>query len=118
MITQHISHDGDPEPVRALLSRPGTRERGQPDPRPDLNQLEVAANQFRQSLANITGEQRTVNDLFINPRAEGDRRDPPLGINVRSALMVNRTMSVILERRCDAICLPISSAPGPESLSD
>ncbi len=28
MITQHVTHDGDPEPVRALLARPETEELG------------------------------------------------------------------------------------------
>ena len=28
MIMQHVTHDGDPEPVRALLERDATRELG------------------------------------------------------------------------------------------
>ena len=56
MITQHVTHDGDPEPVRALLERPETQELGvliarcmRHDPRD-----RITIRQARQFLANLS----------------------------------------------------------------
>ena len=55
MITQHITHDGDPEPVRALLAQPETRELGALVTRclrRDPNDR-ITIRQARQFLANL-----------------------------------------------------------------
>jgi hypothetical protein len=56
MITQHITHDGDPEAVRALLNRPETQDLGaliahclRREPRD-----RITMRQARQSLANLS----------------------------------------------------------------
>ncbi|MCZ6805701.1 MAG: serine/threonine-protein kinase [Deltaproteobacteria bacterium] len=55
MITQHVTHDGDPEPVRALLTQPETRELGALVARclrRDPNDR-ITIRQARQFLANL-----------------------------------------------------------------
>ncbi len=55
MITQHVTHDGDPEPVRALLAQPETRELGALVTRclrRDPNDR-ITIRQARQFLANL-----------------------------------------------------------------
>ena len=56
MITQHITHDGDPEPVRTLLDRPETQELGALIAhclRRDPNER-ITIRQARQFLANLS----------------------------------------------------------------
>ena len=56
MITQHVTHDGDPETVRALLERAETRELGALIPRCIRRDptSRITMRQARQLLANLS----------------------------------------------------------------